>query len=318
MFSDSEIQHLSLHNLSNFHLLSRHRSANSLVLHIANDNENLALKIYNGDKARQIRSLHHEISAFDSLKNKQGIQTSRLISYSFILPSICYEWIDGFHPKNSPEVKKILMECLIDFHVNFRKYKCEIIAVDAIQNYADLIRQLNDRQEHLYKTRTLPGNLSSRLTDLHEKIIKRKISHYYLSLNTVSFSDYGLHNIIECNTGDFAFIDFEFFGLDSMTKVYADLFSHPKSILNSMEVLSLMNRINSDEEVLKQLFDYLPGVSLKWAYIASKRYPVFLERKEDSPSFFEDPSFFLDYTDYLLEVDQNTLPLTYLEYKSVR
>jgi hypothetical protein len=88
---------------------------------------------------------------------------------------------------------------------------------------------------------------------------------------TFSFSDLGTHNIIYSDNR-FNFIDFEFFGIDSVNKLVGDFLLHPRNDFNQFEITRFIEISN---KIFKWNFDelkgFLPILALKWAVIAYGR-----------------------------------------------
>ena len=317
-YSIEETLFLVEHNLDNSTLLARYASLNSTVLKIEKENNIFALKIYNGDTSRKKRSLRHELVAFSTFNGTTPLRVAKLFSYSEKFPSICYTWIHGETPTNLVSAKEYLEECILDLNVNFRTYSCDLMAVDAVENYSNLIRQIDFRNKKRKVEYRLPNNLFMKFDNSFEIIQSYRDKVSPLRIDTLSLSDYGLHNLIQDNFGCIYSIDFEFFGKDSTIKVLSDLITHPKSVFTSDDIFRLMSKMNYGENDLINLHQYLPAIALKWAHITLKHNINSKGIFDPDYVRFENPYNYLEYIDFILETPRLTFPCTYVEFKNMR
>jgi hypothetical protein len=138
-----------------------------------------------------------------------------------------------------------------------------------------------------FSTRELVGQIKARLLLLNrseqfetiETINRIRTTLLILDSNvtefkskTISVSDLGVHNIIQSNN-DYFFIDFEFFGNDSITKMVADFWLHPKNYFNISEMLRFQKSLESSSDWdATELQSAIPLVALKWATITLGRF----------------------------------------------
>ena len=180
-------------------------------------------------------------------------------------------------------------------------------AVDAAFSIQDIEFQILERinlltSEHAYQfAKTICLSLEEKLQK-YKSIFKK---NQKLFPHTMSISDLGTHNMLY--TEDlFRFIDFEFFGRDSVDKMVGDFLLHPHNKFKQNEIVkfkeSISNKLGWQSESLNST---LPILSLKWAAIAFKRELKELEisYSEESIKVFLYTSKgmkYLEYFEYLI------------------
>jgi len=111
--------------------------------------------------------------------------------------------------------------------------------------------------------RWLQDNISNQNLSFNEKLAKR--------LRTLSPSDFGFHNAIQDLNGKIIFLDFEYFGWDDPAKAISDFILHPAMSLSGDQKKYFVNRIiekfDSDEQLLTRLRNVFPLFALKWCMI---------------------------------------------------
>ena len=318
-FSENELIALRKHEIFDASLLNRFNGGNSTVLHITSSGIEKAFKIYSNDRTRNIRSLNHELEAFKVLERIQNIQTAKFLSKSEIEPSICYEWIKGKHPENTIQSRSILIDCIYQLRVNFNRVGDTLDAVDSINSSHNLLKQIEFRHSELNDISGVPVEMRNQFENLYKELKMELTQTIPLPFDTLSFSDYGLHNLLVDETGNFTFIDFEFFGKDSQIKVICDLYAHPKGVLSSKDLESLFNLLSLSNDESDLILRCLPAIALKWSYIIFRRCIDWENRRfEGLGSNFENPLLMLEYVNYLLKIDSNTSLKTFIEFKSMR
>lgn len=301
-------------------MIAKFLGGNSVVFHLQTPSkEEYGLKIYTSDNKRSSQSLRHELEAFDLLGNSQEIPIPNLMGSWTEIPSILYDWISGIEPENNLKTRTFLSNKIKALNSLFFKNKSALMAIDAVGNSNDLIDQIEDRHNKLMQIKNLPYDFQENFTNLYSKVMNSLKPNLDFCINTLSFSDFGTHNIVEDKLGNLTFIDFEFFGNDSTAKLLADLYVHPQGIFDSKTLMLLNKEINGemDREFMFNIF--VPAIALKWAYIIARRTIDW-----NTKTFvgwnpkFENPISYLGYVEFLLNNTQNIRPNTYLEYKSMR
>ena len=143
---------------------------------------------------------------------------------------------------------------------------------DAVFSFSELESQISNRIQELEKT--FPSlEVNDLCHSLREKLracmnIKKNTS---FTNKTFSVSDLGTHNMIASKRGS-CFIDFEFFGLDSVNKMVGDFVLHPKNKFNQNDISIFVSSVsNTFEWDSDELMEILPLLTLKWALIAYAR-----------------------------------------------
>jgi hypothetical protein len=86
---------------------------------------------------------------------------------------------------------------------------------------------------------------------------------------TLSPSDFGIHNVIVCKDGSYAFIDFEYFGWDDPVKLISDFCFHPGTQLSEEQIEHWVQKavhIYGDDVKLR-LNAFRPIIGLIWCLI---------------------------------------------------
>ena len=238
----------------------------------------VAIKEYVGDKFRIERMLAREVASISFLRNFGIENIPEIVEIQYKLDLIVYRWIDGKEP--GPD--SISMEHLIKFCISLKEVynlgNSFENSVDAVFSFTELETQISNRIKDLEKT--FPSfevnNLCSELREKLRGCIEIKKNTLFTN-KTFSVSDLGTHNMIT-SKGSTHFIDFEFFGLDSVNKMIGDFILHPKNRFNQNDISRFVRRVsNAFEWDPNELMEILPLLTLKWALIAYSR-----SFKEDS------------------------------------
>jgi len=270
------------------------------------DNSLIAVKIYKGEPSRIQRMLVREESAISYLAEHNFLNIPEILEVRKDLGLIVYKWIEGVPPiPNTKCMEAIIEMCLALNNIN-KKDGFEN-AIDAAFSIQDIEFQILERinllrSEHTYQfAKTICLSLEEKLQK-YKSIFKK---NQKLFPHTMSISDLGTHNMLYVE-GSFSFIDFEFFGNDSVDKMVGDFLLHPHNKFKQNEIVkfkeSISNKLGWQSESLNST---LPILSLKWAAIAFKRELKELEisYSEESLKVFLYTSKgmkYLEYFEYLI------------------
>jgi len=270
------------------------------------DNTLVAVKIYKGEPSRIQRMLAREQSAISYLTDHNFHNIPEILEVREDLGLIVYRWIEGEPPiPNTKCMEAIIEMCLALNDIN-KKDGFEN-AIDAAFSTRDIEFQILERinllrSKHMYQfAKTICLSLVENLKK-YKSIFSE---NYKLFPHAMSISDLGTHNMLYAE-GSFSFIDFEFFGRDSVDKMVGDFLLHPHNKFKQNEIAkfkeSISNRLGWQSENLSFI---LPILSLKWAAIAFKRELKELEiiYSEESIKAFLDASQgikYLEYFEYLI------------------
>jgi len=270
------------------------------------DNTLVAVKIYKGEPSRIQRMLAREQSAISYLTDHNFHNIPEILEVREDLGLIVYRWIEGEPPiPNTKCMEAIIEMCLALNDIN-KKDGFEN-AIDAAFSTRDIEFQILERinllrSKHMYQfAKTICLSLVENLKK-YKSIFSE---NYKLFPHAMSISDLGTHNMLYAE-GSFSFIDFEFFGRDSVDKMVGDFLLHPHNKFKQNEIAkfkeSISNRLGWQSENLSFI---LPILSLKWAAIAFKRELKELEiiYSEESIKAFLDASKgikYLEYFEYLI------------------
>jgi len=235
---------------------------------------------------------------------------------------IVYRWIEGNAPLANHETMSaiIKMNCaLADIHKNGGIFDN---AIDAVFSASEISNQILTRiqQFHVSYPTTRIRVLCDQLNERLRSCISSKSQNSEFTQHTLSVSDLGTHNIISSESV-YNFIDFEFFGLDSIHKLVGDFLLHPRNEFKETEMLWFMESIskisNWDSIELNKV---MPLLTLKWAVIAYGR--TFREAKLEATGEISEEeikksngSLYLDYFDSLRLAEVQDRFVTFRSFK---
>lgn len=237
------------------------------------DGTPLAIKEYKGDRQRIDRMLSREEKTIAFLR-EHGIQNiPEILEVRDDLGLIVYRWIEG----NPPLANNEAMNAIIDMHDALEQIHNNggifDNAIDAAFSVSEIIDQISARiqQFPLFYPTVSMRVFCDQLNELLNSCKTEQFQDRAFIKRTLSLSDLGTHNMI-CSGSAYSFIDFEFFGVDSIDKLVGDFLLHPRNEFNETEMLLFMESVskisNWDSIELNQV---LPVLTLKWAVIAYGR-----------------------------------------------
>ena len=275
------------------------------------DNALIAVKIYKGEPSRVQRMLAREQSAISYLTENNFHNIPEILEVRKDLGIIVYRWIEGEPPiPNTKCMEAIIEMCLALNNIN-KKDGFEN-AVDAAFSIQDIEFQILERinllrGEHTYQfAKTICLSLEEKLQK-YKSIFSK---NHKLFPHTMSISDLGTHNMLYANNL-FKFVDFEFFGRDSLDKLVGDFLLHPRNKFGASEILSFKEYVSSNLGWhIENLNTILPILALKWAAIAFKREIIDIERnisQERTFTLLEETNGmkYLKYFEYLISSKPN-------------
>jgi tRNA A-37 threonylcarbamoyl transferase component Bud32 len=232
----------------------------------------LAIKKYKGDKTRVERMLTREIESIQFLRNF-GIQNiPEIVEIQRELGLITYLWIEGIEPLPDSQSMDELINFCISLKEVYSQGNSFDNSIDAIFSAIELESQISNRIQELEDTFS-SAEVNILCSNLREKLCKyvETNKNVVFTNKTFSVSDLGTHNMINSNH-KFYFIDFEFFGLDSVNKMVGDFILHPKNNFDQNNTRRFIENIsNKFEWDSTELMKILPLLTLKWALIAFAR-----------------------------------------------
>lgn len=254
-------------------VLAQIKGGNSTVYKCLGENRKLyAVKVLEGDDERRSIAFARQISA-GAVLEESSILSPALIASNENESLLVYEWIEGFHPIASEKLAIEIIRVVQELKELFLLKPNFILAADALTHVAAEMTNIESRRVALQKLsdkesfETWSAGLIARLDWLDEI---NAINEF--RIDTYSFSDFGVHNILS-TSNDLFFLDTEFFGLDSSYKLLADLLLHPQNSFAPEVNLKLHKEIsqlfNHDETKMRLVLQLL---SLKWSTIAFKRF----------------------------------------------
>jgi hypothetical protein len=237
------------------------------------DGTPLAIKEYKGDRQRIDRMLTREEKTIAFLRGHGIRNIPEILEVRDDLGLIVYRWIEG----NTPLANHEAMNAIIDMHDSLEKIHNNggifDNAIDAAFSVSEISDQISARirQFLLFYPTVSMRVLCDQLHELLHSCKTEQFQDHAFIQRTLSLSDLGTHNML-CSSSTYSFIDFEFFGVDSINKLVGDFLLHPRNEFNETEMLLFMESVskisNWDSIELNQV---LPVLTLKWAVIAYGR-----------------------------------------------
>jgi hypothetical protein len=252
----------------NYKLLEIFDGGNSNVLKVSKGARLLAVKVYHGDSRRIDRMIKHEEAAYSALARMPLTSIPQNRKFYPDQGISVYDWIEGSHPIPDSHCMRAIISFCSTLYMN-RMMSVEN-AVDAAFSTRELVGQIKARllllnRSEQFETIETINRIRTTLLILDSNVTEFKSK-------TISVSDLGVHNIIQSNN-DYFFIDFEFFGNDSITKMVADFWLHPKNYFNISEMLRFQKSLESSSDWdATELQSAIPLVALKWATITLGRF----------------------------------------------
>lgn len=284
------------------------------------DNTLIAIKIYKGEPSRIHRMLFKERNAIRYLTENNFHNIPEILEFRNDLGLIVFRWIEG--EPASPNAKS--MEAIIDMCValdNLSKKEFFENAIDAVFTMQDIDFQIIERINAF--RRNLTYKFSKKICMLVEEKFQKYKSLFSenqkLFPHTLSISDLGTHNMLH-KENSFSFIDFEFFGRDSVDKMVGDFLLHPRNTFQQKEIVKFQENISNELGWQSDNLNFtLPILALKWALIVFKRELKDLELNysEESINKFLESSIglkYLEYFEYIVSAEPGNSVSTFNQF----
>jgi len=270
------------------------------------DNALIAVKIYKGEPSRIQRMLAREQSAISYLGEHNFNNIPEILEVRKDLGLMAYRWIEGEPP--NPNAK--CMDAIIEMCLALSKIGAE----DSFENAIDAAYSIQDIElQILERIYLLRSEYTHQFAKIIYLLLEEKLQKYKdifsgsqtLFPYTMSISDLGTHNMLY-SKDSFSFIDFEFFGRDSVDKMVGDFLLHPRNRFEQNEIVKFKESMSDKLGwQIGNLGFILPILSLKWAAIAFKREltELKLSSSNESIKLFSYTSKgmkYLEYFEYLI------------------
>ncbi len=233
----------------------------------------IAIKEYSGDSLRKKRMLIREQTAIQFLR-KNGIgNIPEILEIRPDLGLIVFNWIEGSQPFADHQAMDALITMCTNLHQIYDNGILFDNAIDAAYSDTDIIKQITNRISQLkvnHNSKTIKALCDQIVFRLNTCLTPQNLSSRFKRL-TLSISDLGLHNVLMAKNS-YNFIDFEFFGVDSVTKLVGDFLLHPRNEFNEIEIIRFIEHIIGITNLdISEVKDVLPLLVLKWSLIAYGR-----------------------------------------------
>ncbi len=286
------------------------------------DGTPIAIKEYKGDRQRIERMLSREEKSIAFLRGNGIRNIPEIMEARGDLGLIVYKWIEGDPPSSNHETMNAIidmLDALDEIHNNGEVFENAIDAAFSLTEISDQISARIQQFPLAYPTLSISVLCDQLIARLHSCNIEQSHTSGFIQ-RTLSVSDLGTHNMI--NSGNtYNFIDFEFFGVDSINKLVGDFLLHPKNEFNETEMLLFMESVSKNLNWdLIELSQVLPLLTLKWAVIAfgrSFREAQFETTGEISNELIKksNGSLYLDYFDSLRHANGQDRFITFRSFE---
>ena len=233
----------------------------------------LAIKKYRGDQLRIERMLSREQRAITFLRENGLKNIPEILEVRGDLGLIVYRWIEGSAPLADHDSMSAIINMCGSLHEIHKHGLSFDNAIDAAFSLSEINFQVMTRVQQFEDTYSSVDIkiLCERIRNQLYLCTTGKSLDTNFTQQTFSVSDLGTHNIINSG-GNFNFIDFEFFGLDSINKLVGDFLLHPRNEFSKFESSRFIEDISQISQWDRsELVEVLPLLTLKWAVIAFGR-----------------------------------------------
>ena len=273
--SDRKLTTLEYLQIEEDRILEEHQGGNSLVLKCeGKGSRDFGLKIYLGDISRQQQMINRESKAILFLESCSFLNIPRNFNPNFELNVVTFDWFEGEKGHNDDEGLQQLLRMTLDLYALTADHNDFPNAVDAAFNTDEIKIQLRERLERIERIND-QKSLSISTAEIESRIeialakIPTQLKFNEISL---SLSDMGTHNLLRANDKRYQFIDFEFFGRDSLVKLMADFWLHPQNQFSNSSIHSFQESLSEATGWdSTNLMRTLPLFTLKWSLIAYAR-----------------------------------------------
>jgi len=290
---------------------------NSDVLKYQDSRGNLrAIKIYKGSEARIDQMFSRETSTLKFLNQNDFLNIPQDFRFFENLKVISYLWIDGSNPDTDQRALSSIFEMIRRLHKLSKTGVLFDNAIDAAFSPSDIVAQIEAR------IRNFETSVHFKTTNIEERLNRYRCDFQLLSQYeylTLSLSDIGTHNIIRQPHIDI-FIDFEFFGFDSVAKMLGDFLLHPRNRFSSKDILRHQQEIPQvGSQLQNEILDSLPLLAIKWSLITLGRADRI--NGNDSHSILKRNELqsksesYLRYFDYVVSRDSKESTFTFNEFE---
>lgn len=249
------------------------RGGNSTITRVSWQGRDLAVKDYSARLDAQDR-MRRETRGLQFLEQAGLRNFPRWVGASPGRGTAVFTWVPGEPPSADSQAVAAMTDVLRRLHEASALGEAHTVemAADAMVSLSDIVDQVRHRCSSLSASRieqvsSFASELSSNLGRLsHESGPSGRCS-------TLSLSDFGCHNmLLDVGSGDYVFLDLEFFGWDDAHKLVVDTLLHPLSSWSddlANEFLDACRDIYTLDEL--RLHELTALLSSKWAAIVAAR-----------------------------------------------
>lgn len=309
-------------SLAESSLIKQINGGNSLVLKVKQmDGSLAAVKIYRGSAARIAQMFNRELDAITFLRNHNFANVPEILDIKPELNIIIFKWFDGSAPINDFYSIDLITKMCVNLNILNQNSIYRNYAIDYVFSTQDILDQIQNRLHELlgYFKPEIGLVLRNKFdSNLYKYKLKYPLDQQFSS-RTLSISDIGTHNML-VSRDQHIFIDFEFFGQDSIDKMVGDFLLHPKNDFSKSSITHFIDNLtkNSNWDI-STLAPLLPLLNLKWSLIVFQR--LMKERLIQADFRLEEDIFknsfgakYLLFFDYLLDSNLNRNLLTFNQF----
>lgn len=256
---------------------------NNRLFKVQTSTATVALKSYSLNDDDKWDRLAHEWAALIFLSRHMPGTVPRPIAHDPSSGWAAIEWVDGNKPAHRREGD---IPAALAFARGLRalgesaRREGFSGAREACLCLDDLLKQIDWRLARLAPAASRNDKLDALLVDVRREFDVRRQDALKVidasallppALQVLSPSDFGFHNAIRRQSGELAFLDFEYFGWDDPVKLACDVHWHPGMALSDAERALFARgfelQASMDPGYRQRLSVYLPLIGLRWCLI---------------------------------------------------
>jgi len=252
------------------------------------NDQKYCIKLFDEKDNRAAKRFIRELEALQILNANRVSNVPEIYKFDKDELVIIMKWIEGNRPTSSLNCLNSIIDFIGELNVIYKLNSYENIADDALLNENSINLQIIERDKNLRSSSQQYQTKIVQTENLINNMIK--FDNYDLKFEiykkTLSPSDIGVHNMLEKNN-NYYFLDFEYFGIDSIYKLIGDFLLHPNNKFtiehNTFFLSHLCERFDLKKEVLGVVMYKL---SIKWMLILFGRHNRFNENNGSKKNMY--------------------------------
>jgi len=257
------------------------RGRNGLVVQIlSGEFEGNVAKHYGANRHHEADRLARDFESLTFLNSGSGLKVPRPLRKFEEERIAIYSRMTGTRPQAEPNIVGPMVRFISQLFEAHRQNPIawRHSAAEASFEVGDILRQVERRLLISSDDEDMdPGEspVLDALSSMFTKAQSRVLPAQKLKLLTLSQSDFGPHNMLQ-HKDEFAFVDFEYFGIDSASRVVLDVLWHPGTSMNAASRIDFVSQAielfaADDSSFGDEVLTCLPLIGLRWEAIMANR-----------------------------------------------